>query len=44
MELKLLEAMAGQQHLDRPSGIDAGPLAQEKPNTHTHIGALARAA
>ena len=41
MELKLLEAMAGQQHLDRLSAIDAGFLAQEKPNTHMHIGALA---
>jgi diacylglycerol O-acyltransferase len=34
--------MAGQQHLDRLSAIDAGFLAQEKPNTHMHIGALAR--
>ena len=33
--------MAGQQHLDRLSAIDAGFLAQEKPNTHMHIGALA---
>ena len=38
MKLKLLEAMAGQQHLDRLSAIDAGFLAQEKPNTHMHIG------
>ena len=30
--------MAGQQHLDRLSAIDAGFLAQEKPNTHMHIG------
>jgi diacylglycerol O-acyltransferase / wax synthase len=34
--------MAGQQHLDRLSAIDAGFLAQEKPNTHMHIGAIAR--
>ena len=33
--------MAGQQHLDRLSAVDAGFLAQEKPNTHMHIGALA---
>jgi WS/DGAT/MGAT family acyltransferase len=33
--------VAGQQHLDRLSAIDAGFLAQEKPNTHMHIGALA---
>jgi WS/DGAT/MGAT family acyltransferase len=33
--------MAGQQHLDRLSAIDAGFLAQEKPNTHMHIGGLA---
>jgi diacylglycerol O-acyltransferase len=30
-----------QGHLDRLSAIDAGFLAQEKPNTHMHIGALA---
>jgi WS/DGAT/MGAT family acyltransferase len=41
MEVKLLEAMAEQQHLDRLSAIDAGFLAQEKPNTHMHIGGLA---
>jgi diacylglycerol O-acyltransferase len=28
------------QHLDRLSSIDAGFLAQEKPNTHMHIGGL----
>jgi diacylglycerol O-acyltransferase / wax synthase len=28
------------QHLDRLSAIDAGFLAQEKPNTHMHIGGL----
>ncbi|MEO8687616.1 MAG: wax ester/triacylglycerol synthase family O-acyltransferase [Solirubrobacteraceae bacterium] len=33
--------MDGQEHLDRLSAIDAGFLAQEKPNTHMHIGALA---
>jgi diacylglycerol O-acyltransferase len=33
--------MAEQQHLDRLSAIDAGFLAQEKPNTHMHIGGLA---
>src|SRR3954467_15533011 len=33
--------MASQQHLDRLSAGDAGFLAQEKPNTHMHIGALA---
>src|SRR5215204_4004028 len=33
--------MAGQQHLDRLSAVDAGFLAQEKPNTHMHIGGLA---
>jgi diacylglycerol O-acyltransferase / wax synthase len=33
--------VAAQQHLDRLSAIDAGFLAQEKPNTHMHIGALA---
>jgi hypothetical protein len=33
--------MAGQQHLDRLSAIDAAFLAQEKPNTHMHIGGLA---
>jgi WS/DGAT/MGAT family acyltransferase len=33
--------MPGQQHLDRLSAIDAGFLAQEKPNTHMHIGGLA---
>jgi diacylglycerol O-acyltransferase len=33
--------VAGQQHLDRLSAIDAGFLAQEKPNTHMHIGGLA---
>ena len=32
--------MASQQHLDRLSAVDAGFLAQEKPNTHMHIGAL----
>jgi diacylglycerol O-acyltransferase / wax synthase len=41
MELKLLEPMAEQQHLDRLSAIDAAFLAQEKPNTHMHIGGLA---
>jgi WS/DGAT/MGAT family acyltransferase len=41
MEVKLLEPMAEQQHLDRLSAIDAGFLAQEKPNTHMHIGGLA---
>src|SRR3954454_5820248 len=34
--------MASQQHLDRLSAVDAGFLAQEKPNTHMHIGGLAR--
>jgi Wax ester synthase-like Acyl-CoA acyltransferase domain len=34
--------MAAQQHLDRLSAVDAAFLAQEKPNTHMHIGALAR--
>src|SRR4051812_50111497 len=29
-----------QLHLDRLSAIDAGFLAQEKPNTHMHIGGL----
>jgi WS/DGAT/MGAT family acyltransferase len=29
-----------QAHLDRLSAIDAGFLAQEKPNTHMHIGGL----
>ena len=33
--------MADQQHLDRLSAVDAGFLAQEKPNTHMHIGGLA---
>jgi diacylglycerol O-acyltransferase len=33
--------MPSQQHLDRLSAVDAGFLAQEKPNTHMHIGALA---
>jgi diacylglycerol O-acyltransferase / wax synthase len=33
--------MAGEQHLDRLSAIDARFLAQEKPNTHMQIGALA---
>ena len=33
--------MSPQEHLDRLSAIDAGFLAQEKPNTHMHIGALA---
>jgi diacylglycerol O-acyltransferase / wax synthase len=33
--------MATQQHLDRLSAVDAGFLAQEKPNTHMHIGGLA---
>ena len=33
--------MAAQQHLDRLSAVDAAFLAQEKPNTHMHIGALA---
>src|SRR5215217_2053682 len=33
--------MPTQQHLDRLSAVDAGFLAQEKPNTHMHIGALA---
>jgi len=33
--------MAPQQHLDRLSAVDAGFLAQEKPNTHMHIGGLA---
>jgi len=33
--------MASQQHLDRLSAIDAGFLAQEKANTHMHIGGLA---
>src|SRR5215210_6645237 len=33
--------MPGQQHLDRLSAVDAGFLAQEKPNTHMHIGGLA---
>src|SRR3954449_10786114 len=33
--------MASQQHLDRLSAVDAGFLAQEKPNTHMHIGGLA---
>jgi WS/DGAT/MGAT family acyltransferase len=30
-----------QQHLDRLSAIDAGFLAQERPNTHMHIGGIA---
>src|SRR5918998_6971437 len=34
--------MASQQHLDRLSAIDAGFLAQERGNTHMHIGGLAR--
>jgi diacylglycerol O-acyltransferase len=29
-----------QMHMDRLSAIDAGFLAQEKPNTHMHIGGL----
>src|SRR3954447_9882901 len=29
-----------QMHLDRLSAIDAGFLAQERPNTHMHIGGL----
>src|SRR5215208_6471961 len=29
--------MAGQQHLDRLSAVDAGFLAQEKPNTRLHL-------
>jgi diacylglycerol O-acyltransferase len=33
--------VAAQQHLDRLSAVDAGFLAQEKPNTHMHIGGLA---
>jgi len=33
--------MAAQQHLDRLSAVDAAFLAQEKPNTHMHIGGLA---
>src|SRR4051794_660014 len=33
--------MASQQHLDRLSAVDAGFLAQEKPNTPMHIGGLA---
>ena len=33
--------MASQQHLDRLSAVDAGFLAQEKPNTQMHIGGLA---
>ena len=33
--------MPGQQHLDRLSAVDAAFLAQEKPTTHMHIGALA---
>ena len=41
MTVKLLNAMSPQQHLDRLSAIDAGFLAQEKPNTHMHIGGLA---
>ncbi len=32
--------MSPARHLDRLSAIDAGFLAQEKPNTHMHIGAL----
>ena len=42
MTVKLLKAMSPQQHLDRLSAIDAGFLAQEKPNTH--IAELRRAA
>ena len=30
-----------QKHLDRLSAVDASFLAQEKPNTHMHIGGLA---
>ena len=33
--------MAAQQHLDRLSAVDAAFLAQEKPNTHMHIGGVA---
>src|SRR3954447_13318647 len=33
--------MGSQQHLDRLSAVDAGFLAQEKPNTHMHIGGVA---
>jgi diacylglycerol O-acyltransferase / wax synthase len=33
--------MPAQEHLDRLSAVDAGFLAQEKPNTHMHIGGLA---
>jgi diacylglycerol O-acyltransferase len=33
--------VAGQQHLDRLSAIDAAFLAQEKPTTHMHIGGIA---
>src|SRR5688572_1451144 len=29
-----------QRHLDRLSPIDAGFLAQERPNTHMHIGGV----
>jgi diacylglycerol O-acyltransferase / wax synthase len=32
--------MSPARHLDRLSAIDAAFLAQEKPNTHMHIGAL----
>jgi diacylglycerol O-acyltransferase / wax synthase len=33
--------MAGQQHLDRLSAVDAAFLAQEGPTTHMHIGGVA---
>jgi diacylglycerol O-acyltransferase / wax synthase len=33
--------VAGQQHLDRLSAIDAAFLAQEGPNKHMHIGGVA---
>src|SRR5688500_13006189 len=29
-----------QKHLDRLSGVDVSFLAQEKPNTHMHIGGV----
>src|SRR5689334_5732991 len=35
-----LAATVTQSHLDRLSAIDAGFLAQERPNTHMHIGGL----